>query len=165
MGNPKTLRVSFGTKEEMKKLAEGGEDAGVIGRLGVELEGRSLLRDWDRNKVDQEKERERERFDERRGRREVRERSVEEAAPPVATKSLEELFKKTTAGPAIYWRPLSDEEIQAKIDEKKVDEAKSQKDMMASKEAQEKTKRMGEALGLVPPTNKRHSRSSSGSPR
>merc|ERR1712130_1018592 len=124
--NPKTLRVSFGTKEEMKKLAEGGEDAGVIGRLGVE-----------------------------------------EAAPPVATKSLEELFKKTTAGPAIYWRPLSDEEIQAKIDEKnkKVDEAKSQKDMMASKEAQEKTKRMGEALGLVPPTNKRHSRSSSGSPR
>merc|ERR1712096_451802 len=32
--NPKTLRVSFGTKEEMKKLAEGGEDAGVIGRLG-----------------------------------------------------------------------------------------------------------------------------------
>ena len=73
--NPKTLRVSFGTKvktslyilsvviccsiafalllcqEEMKKLAEGGEDAGVIGRLGVELEGRSLLRDWDRNKV------------------------------------------------------------------------------------------------------------------
>ena len=35
----------------MKKLSEGGEDAGVIGRLGVELEGRSLLRDWDRNKV------------------------------------------------------------------------------------------------------------------
>ena len=35
----------------MKKLAEGGEDAGVIKRLGVELEGRSLLRDWDRNKV------------------------------------------------------------------------------------------------------------------
>lgn len=164
--NPKTLRVSFGTKEEMKKLAEGGEDAGVIGRLGVELEGRSLLRDWDRNKVDQEKERERERLDERRGRREVRERSIEEPAP-VATKSLEELFKKTTAGPAIYWRPLSDEEIQAKIDEKnkKVDEAKSQKDMMASKEAQEKTKRMGEALGLVPATNRKRSPSSSGSPR
>merc|ERR1712210_404272 len=164
--NPKTLRVSFGTKEEMKKLAEGGEDAGVIGRLGVELEGRSLLRDWDRNKVDQEKERERERLDERRGRREVRERSIEEPAP-VATKSLEELFKKTTAGPAIYWRPLSDEEIQAKLDEKnkKVDEAKSQKDMMSSKEAQEKTKRMGEALGLVPATNRKRSPSSSGSPR
>jgi len=164
--NPKTLRVSFGTKEEMKKLAEGGEDAGVIERLGVELEGRSLLRDWDRNKVDQEKERERERLDERRGRREVRERSIEEPAP-VATKSLEELFKKTTAGPAIYWRPLSDEEIQAKIDEKnkKVDEAKSQKDMMSSKEAQEKTKRMGEALGLVPATNRKRSPSSSGSPR
>ena len=29
------------------------------------------------------------------------------------------------------------------------------REMMASKEAQEKTKRMGEALGLVPPTNKR----------
>ena len=69
--NPKTLRVTFGTKvlistsnktfyqgfspfqcqEEMKKLAEGGDDPGVVGRLGVELEGRSLLRDWDRNKV------------------------------------------------------------------------------------------------------------------
>ena len=76
--NPKTLRVTFGTKvliptsiytiyqgfspfqcqEEMKKLAEGGDDPGVVGRLGVELEGRSLLRDWDRNKVDQEKEEE-----------------------------------------------------------------------------------------------------------
>ena len=58
----------------------------------------------------------------------VRERSVDEP-PPVATKSLEELFKKTTAGPAIYWRPLSEEEIQAKIDEKKkkIEEVKSQK--------------------------------------
>ena len=46
--NPKTLRVAFSSKEEMKKLAEGGDDAGVAGR---ELEGRSLLRDWDRNKV------------------------------------------------------------------------------------------------------------------
>ena len=39
------------TQEEMKKLAEGGDDVGVAGRVGVELEGRSLLRDWDRNKV------------------------------------------------------------------------------------------------------------------
>merc|ERR1712141_382791 len=96
------------------------------------------------------KERERERLvEERRGRREVRERSVEEP-PPVATKSLEELFKKTTAGPAIYWRPLSEEEIQAKIDEKKkmIEEVKSQKDMMSSKEAQEKTKKMGKPLAL-----------------
>ena len=79
----------------------------------------------------------------------VRERSVEEP-PPVATKSLEELFKKTTAGPAIYWRPLSEEEIQAKIDEKKkmIEEVKSQKDMMSSKEAQEKTKKMGKPLAL-----------------
>merc|ERR1711963_1230960 len=68
--NPKTLRVAFSSKEEMKKLAEGGDDAGVAGRVGVELEGRSLLRDWDRNKVDQDKERERERLvEERRGRR------------------------------------------------------------------------------------------------
>ena len=41
----------FQCQEEMKKLAEGGDDPGVVGRLGVELEGRSLLRDWDRNKV------------------------------------------------------------------------------------------------------------------
>lgn len=137
-GNPKTLRVAFSTKEDMKKMQEGAAD-GVMGRLGAEEGGRGReVKEWDRNKVDQEREREKER-EERRSTREVRERSREKTpTPAVVTKSLEELFNKTTAGPAIYWRPLSEGEIQAKIQERavkveeakratKVDEAKIQK--------------------------------------
>ena len=45
-----------------------------------------------------------------------RERSLEKKAPVV--KKLEDFFKKTAATPAIYWKPLSEEEIQAKINER-----------------------------------------------
>ena len=128
-GNPKTLKVTFSSKEDMKRMQEGGEE-GVMGRLGAEQEGRGGVRDWDRNKVDQEQEREKER-ERRRGDREVREREArsEERAPAVVTKSLEDLFKKTTAGPAIYWRPLSEEEIEEKIKQRsvKMQEVKSEK--------------------------------------
>ena len=136
-GNPKTLRVAFSSKESMKKMQEGGVE-GVMGRLGAEEGGRGReVKEWDRNKVDQEREREKEKErEERRSTREVRERSRERTpSPAVVTKSLEELFNKTTAGPAIYWRPLSEEEIQAKIRERaaKVEEAKR-----ASKEEEAK---------------------------
>jgi len=116
-GNPKTLKVSFSSKEDMKKMQEGVND-GVSGRLGAETEGRiGVLRDWDKNKLDQEKERDRER---ERGRsvKEVREREKSEDKSVVVTKSLEDLFNKTTAGPAIYWRPLTEEEIDVKIKER-----------------------------------------------
>ena len=49
----------------------------------------------------------------------VRERSEEKT--PIVTKSLEDLFNKTTAGPAIYWRPLTEEEIEVKIKERNYD--------------------------------------------
>ena len=31
-------------------------------------------------------------------------------------KNLEDLFKKTTATPAIYWRPLTEQDIQRRIE-------------------------------------------------
>ena len=31
-------------------------------------------------------------------------------------KNLEDLFKKTTASPAIYWRPLTEKDIQSRIE-------------------------------------------------
>jgi hypothetical protein len=62
-----------------------------------------LAREWDRDKILAR--------DRRRGGGK-RERSVEEEEDevhrrPVSTKSLEELFNKTTATPAVYWKPLS----------------------------------------------------------
>lgn len=174
-GNPKTLRVSFSSKADMKKMQEGVNEGGLTGRLGTETEERVGIRDWDKNKLDQERERERERDRDRdRGRRDrdrdvkdrkdsVRERSEEKT--PIVTKSLEDLFNKTTAGPAIYWRPLSEEEIEVKIKERndKIKEAKIQKDMMESAEAVLRAKKMGDALGVV--AERRRSRSSSDSRR
>lgn len=170
-GNPKTLRVSFSSKADMKKMQEGVNEGGLTGKLGTETEERVGIRDWDKNKLDQERERERERDRDRdRGRRDrdrdlkdrkdsVRERSEEKT--PIVTKSLEDLFNKTTAGPAIYWRPLSEEEIEVKIKERndKIKEAKIQKDMMESAEAVLRAKKMGDALGVV--AERRRSRSSS----
>merc|ERR1712112_257229 len=144
----------------MKKMKEGVNE-GLVGRMGTEVEERVGVRDWDKNKLDQERERERERDRDRdrdRGRNSrdgkdrkdsVRERSEEKT--PIVTKSLEDLFNKTTAGPAIYWRPLSEEEIEVKIKERndKIKEAKIQKDMMESSEAVLRAKRMGDALGVV----------------
>lgn len=172
-GNPKTLRVSFSSKADMKKMQEGVNEGSLTGRLGTETEERVGIRDWDKNKLDQERDRERERDRDRdRGRRDrdvkdrkdsVRERSEEKT--PIVTKSLEDLFNKTTAGPAIYWRPLTEEEIEVKIKERndKIKEAKIQKDMMESAEAVLRAKRMGDALGVV--AERRRSRSSSDSRR
>lgn len=79
---------------------------------------RDRVREWDRNKTE-------ERGDERRGDRDKRadrEREVRlreksrERTPPPPTKSLEDLFKKTTATPSIYWKPLSDQQIKERIE-------------------------------------------------
>ena len=51
----------------------------------------------------------------RRSEREVRirERSEDRKAP---MKNLEDLFKKTSSSPAIYWRPLTEQDIQRRIE-------------------------------------------------
>merc|ERR1712025_784904 len=87
-GNPKTLRVTFSTEEELKKYQESSTDA--LSRLGSDSNGRlGGVREWDKNKLDQEQERAREREKrlarekERREGKEERERSPEKKAPAV----------------------------------------------------------------------------------
>merc|ERR1711915_29078 len=59
-GNPKTLRVSFSSEEQLKKYQESSGEG--IGRLGSDTNGRfGGVREWDKNKLDQEQERARER--------------------------------------------------------------------------------------------------------
>jgi len=158
-GNPKTLRVIFSTEEELKKYQESSTDA--LNRLGSDSNGRlGGVREWDKNKLDQEQERAKEREKrlvrekERREGKEERERSQEKKAP---VKSLEDLFKKTVAGPAIYWKPMSEKQIQQKIEErnKKIMEAQIRREMMDTKESLQRSKK------LLPA--RRRSRSSSGS--
>ena len=67
-----------------------------------------------------------------RGERAVRVRRT----PPAPTKRLEELFKRTTATPAIYWKPLSEQQLQQR--NKKMIEAKIMRDMEDSKETPER---------------------------
>jgi len=159
-GNPKTLRVIFSTEDELKKYQESSTDA--LNRLGPDSNGRlGGVREWDKNKLDQEQERAKEREKrlarekERREGKEERERSLEKKAP--AVKSLEDLFKKTVAGPAIYWKPLSEKQIQQKIEErnKKIMEAQIRREMMDTKESLQRSNK------LLPA--RRRSRSSSGS--
>ena len=71
------------------------------------------VREWDKDKRPEEREADRTKGREVR----MRERSVErKRTPPPPTKSLEELFKKTTASPAVYWKPLTEEQIQQRIE-------------------------------------------------
>jgi len=151
-GNPKTLRVSFSTEEELKKYQESSSDA--LNRLGSDSNGRlGGVREWDKNKLDQEQERAREREKrlvkekERREGKEgqqdrPRERSLEKKAP--AVKSLEDLFKKTAAAPAIYWKPLSEEQIKQKIEarNKKIMEAQIMREMMDTKESLQRSNKL-----------------------
>ena len=57
--------------------------------------------------------------------RDVQEREKSVEKKPAAVKSLEDLFKKTVSGPAIYWKPLSEDQIKQKIEarNKKIMEA------------------------------------------
>ena len=101
VGNPKTLRVSFSAEEQMTKYKE--SPGGVL-KTSMDMQGdrsRKRVREWDRNKMPDESEGERVTGEWRVGK-----------TPPAPTKRLEELFKRTTATPAIYWKPLSEQQIQ-----------------------------------------------------
>merc|ERR1712096_242158 len=73
----------------------------------------------------------------RKGRRVLRKK-------PAAVKSLEDLFKKTVAGPAIYWKPLSEDQIKQKIEarNKKIMEAQIMREMMDTKESLQRSKKL-----------------------
>lgn len=161
-GSPKTLRVSFSTEKDMDNFKEGANDGSS--RL-TDLGGRNGgIREWDRVKLEQEKERQKDRERER-VRRDSREKERDEKEnreseeKKVNTKCLEDLFKKTSAIPAIYWKSVTEEERKKKEEEKnkKAVEAQILKDMMDTKESLQRSKR------LVP--ERRRSRSSSGSSR
>eukprot|EP00090_Calanus_glacialis_P025571 TRINITY_DN4000_c0_g1_i1.p1 TRINITY_DN4000_c0_g1~~TRINITY_DN4000_c0_g1_i1.p1 ORF type:complete len:699 (-),score=344.54 TRINITY_DN4000_c0_g1_i1:232-2328(-) len=150
-GNPKTLRVSFSTEEELKKHQESSSDA--LSRLGGDSNGRlGGVREWDKNKLDQEQERAKEREkrlvrekERREGSgRDVQEREKSVEKKPAAVKSLEDLFKKTVAGPAIYWKPLSEDQIKQKIEarNKKIMEAQIMREMMDTKESLQRSKKL-----------------------
>jgi hypothetical protein len=63
-----------------------------------------LAREWDRDKI---LARDRGRRAGKRERSHEPEEEEEETRRPASTKSLEELFNKTRATPAVYWKPLS----------------------------------------------------------
>lgn len=119
VSNPKTLNVTFSSKETLQRLKESSEEPG---RAGGDLSGRiGGLREWDKNKVNQEGDRTDKKDKDRKERRErdsekVREKQTPERKQP--SKTLEELFKKTTTTPSIYWIPLSEEQIKEKEEQR-----------------------------------------------
>ena len=46
----------------------------------------------------------------------MRELSAERTSPQAPTKSLEELFRKTSTTPAIYWKPLTEEQVKHRVE-------------------------------------------------
>lgn len=121
VSNPKTLNVTFSSKETLQRLKESSEEPG---RTGGDLSGRiGGLREWDKNKVNQEGDRSEKKEKERKERRDRdrdseknREKQTPERKQP--SKTLEELFKKTTTTPSIYWIPLSEEQIKEKEEQR-----------------------------------------------
>ena len=109
MDNKNPLIVTFGTEEEMLKFKNSVEEPVRI----VTSNGAKGDREWDREKVDREDRRRRERS------------ATPEKTMP--TKSLEELFNKTKALPAVYWKPLSEETIRKKEEARKRRAMASQK--------------------------------------
>ena len=107
--NKNPLHVIFTTHDNMERLKTSAEEAAE--RIVVSNGARSGIipvRDWDRDRLPgAEKRRSRS-----RERRDLKDSSP--APRPVQTKSLEELFNKTKATPALYWKPLSEEVIAKK---------------------------------------------------
>jgi len=162
-GNPKALRVSFSTEKDLDNFKEGTNEGN--GRL-MDIGGRNGgPREWDKVKLEQDRERPKEREvvrykrDSREKEREEKDNRGESEEKKIATKCLEDLFKKTSAIPAIYWKSVTEEERMKKEEEKnkKAVEAKILKEMMDTKESLQRSKQ------LVP--ERRKSRSSSGSSR
>jgi len=145
-GNPKALKVCFTQEEEMKKYQDASTEVGgkAAGEIGDKLTG---VREWDKNKsqiTEEAGERDiRRERDARKSEREVRIRdgSSDRRSP---MKNLEDLFKKTTATPAIYWRPLTEQDIQRRIElrNKKMMEDKIRREMEDTKQTIQKSNKL-----------------------
>jgi len=101
--NKNPLQVVFSSEEELERLKSTVDEVTRI--VTANSASRSGIRDWDKEKLERQKERE--------IRRGERERSATKE-PVQPSKSLEELFNKTKVIPALYWKPLSEETIQRK---------------------------------------------------
>merc|ERR1711974_5064 len=119
-----------------------GGGKAAAGEIGDRLTG---VREWDKNKISEEageRDIRRER-DARKSEREVRIRdgSSDRMSP---MKNLEDLFKKTTASPAIYWRPLTEKDIQSRIElrNKKIMEEKIRREMEDTKQTIQKSNKL-----------------------
>lgn len=141
-GNPKALKVCFTQEEEMKKYQDANTEVGgkAAGEIGDRLTG---VREWDKNKsqiTEEAGERER---DARKSEREVRIRDGS-SDRRIPMKNLEDLFKKTTASPAIYWRPLTEQDIQRRIElrNKKMMEDKIRREMEDTKQTIQKSNKL-----------------------
>jgi len=143
--NPKTLHVTFSTEEQLKKYQElSGE--GFNKRTEIEAKVAVEVRDWDKGKVEQEEEKE--------------ERPAPETSEKKskAVKCLDELFRITVAGPAIYWKPVSAKQIIQKsmATNNNVAKAQIKKDMMDTRRSLQNTK-------MLLPVKRRNRSSSSSS--
>jgi len=121
--NKNPLQVVFSSDAELElRKSTADEVTRIVTTNGA---GRTGIRDWDKEKLDRQKERE--------IRRGERERSATKE-PVQPTKSLEELFNKTKVTPALYWKPLSEETIRQK------EEARNRKVLAALKSKRSKSK-------------------------
>jgi len=102
--NKNPLHVVFTSVENMTRLKQSVEESSerIVMSNGAKSSGFSV-RDWDKDRLGA-----------RLGSRRSASREPDTKKPPVQTKSLEELFNKTKASPALYWKPLSDEVIAKK---------------------------------------------------
>jgi len=145
-GNPKALKVCFTQEEEMKKYQDANTEVGgkASGEIGDRLTG---VREWDKNKAQiTEEAGERDNRRERDARKSDREVRIRDGSSDrrIPMKNLEDLFKKTTASPAIYWRPLTEQDIQRRIElrNKKIMEDKIRREMEDTKETIQKSNKL-----------------------
>merc|ERR1711915_790241 len=119
-----------------------------MGNKRTEIEAKVAVevRDWDRGKIEREEEKE-----ERPALENPEKKSK-------AIKCLDELFRITVAGPAIYWKPVSDEQINQKsmTINNNVTKAQIKKDMMDTRRSLQNTK-------MLLPVKRRNRSSSSSS--
>lgn len=141
-------RISSGSspkrrREDQRKTSPDRRRHGDDRKMGRRDDRSQPLREWDRDKLDQEtehrrqaKERERERRvsprrdEEHRKRKEAKESKPDEQP----AKLLDDLFRKTKSTPCIYWLPLTDEQVETRLKER---EARRQARVKARKEMEE----------------------------
>jgi len=130
MSNPKNLIVDFATEDDLKKALDESAPPPVKTvddrRDDRWRQREGQVREWDLAKIGErspgERERERERLrrerEEERFKRRSRSQSPRGEGPKkqeeAPAKLLDDLFRKTKATPAIYWLPLTPEQIAEK---------------------------------------------------